>query len=478
MSYHTKDHDIQVREYADMCRYFDYEEVRDIIYKNRTGDLIDIIQGDSGVDTANMEEAMGACVSGESLEKFVDIRDIALKADSAGEVGYSLNLDKFSSFLEKLRNNQSESGIVIGKIRDCIENVTYEGKVQLSLEQIREILLFGVLFAYVNHIPKDEDFAILKKFLNISISTAGRMILQHNKNLEIRKPIEELPCYKEAGGEETLCLELITIHNVLDEPALITLKDSPIQRHLAPGEQILALTERGTVITFLPRMCVSKEWVVYQAGSHLEAQRSGDRITLPLESEESVFFSESPLFGFMIAEKSGKFYGSQFKGEKPSKKVCYLKGDLQNYGFLFSDGSYAGHEAYTNWSSLLFFQLGGGKGVAVTADRKAIDCRGKKLGDDVAAVSCCGERYALLKMDGTVVTNQGRLEGVPIPARAVCTDAYGCWISTDDTLFYWDGNEKRSVCSLKEQPMDEIEQDGSGEYVAGRFVENGIQRLR
>lgn len=486
MSYRNQNRDIQVAYYDEMCTHFDYEEVREILDQKRVEDITDIIYTDNGANIQGMKEALDAITglsdSPDILEKFIKDKGVATNETSEREdcvcaEGYNFDLNKFSLFLTTLRNPATEEN-VIREIICRVSAATFEGKAKLSLGQMCEILLFGVLFTYIQKVPEDAEFCTLQKFLNLEDTMAIQTLLQRKKNLDVRKPVVEFPCYKGLKEEKMLQLELALIRNMLDEPVLITLENSPLRRYLEPKEQILALIEKGNVVTFLPRIGMSKDWIVYQDGRSLEARKNGAITKLPLGSDELVLFSESERYGFMIAERTGEFQNERFKGISPDNGICFLKGDLQNYGFLFPDGSYQGHEAYTNWNSILFFDLGGGNGIAVTADRSAIDRNGKRLCDQVAAVSCCGERYIFLRMDGSVVTNQGRLSDIPTPARAVCADAHGCWISTDESLFYWDGNRTRNMCSLKELPLDEIEKDNSGEFVSGRFVDNKVERLR
>lgn len=448
-----------------MCTYFDYEEVRKVILKDNPGNIWDILDGDSGANRTMMKavldlwerNANGDWNHGLDEPLF---EDIFLAQDSIGQDKYQLNLEKLSSFLTRLRRNVSKD--IVDAAAECIGKATYHGKAILSQEQIREILLFGVLFVYVQREPQDRDFQALQAFLSLDETGMVQERLRHCREMEVERPSMEFPCFMGAGEEKQLYLEILVIRNGLNQPALITLKDCPLQRHLAPKEELLALMADGAVVTFLPRMCMTKNWAVRQSGDSLLAEKEGKTRTISLEGKGRVFFSESDRYGFMAADRNENFHGKRFKGKEPGGKICWLKGDLQNYGFLLPDGSYCGHLAFKGWDQLLFFDLSGGSGIAVTADRTAIDGKGKVLGENIAAVSCCGQQYILLRMDGTVTSDQGKLGEIPAPARAVCADRQGYWVSTDNTLFYWDGAMK-----AWQQAMDEMERDNTGTYVGG-----------
>lgn len=478
---------IQVVRYEDMCRYFDYEEVRKVIRKEEVGNIIEgIVEGDAGVEKSRLEGALRMYgleekFSGDRIftsskpdseGKFQEIFPV-IDSDGKESSAYRIDLEKIFHFLDGMRSSSSKE--TIQQIIHCIDVVTYQGKVNLTFQQIQEILLFGVLFAYVQREPRDADIQMLQEVLGLDGAQAIQELLQSHTDTEIQEikicqPSLELPCFMGKYGKSPLRLELAVLHNQLEQTVVVRLQDCPLQRHLKPKEDLMVLKANGQVVTFLPRVCMSRDWVVYQKERELVAEKGDAMRTIQLEREGRVFFSESDRYGFMIADRTGAFQGAQFEGKKPEGQICWQKGDLQNYGFLFSDGSYyGGLDFHKTWKSLLFFDLGGGCGVAVTADRCAINEKGIKLGDQVAAVSCCGEHYILLRMDGTVISDQGPMTGIAEPARAVCADAHGYWISTDDALLYWDGG-----ITTYPQPLEEIERNNSGTRVGGISSENQI----
>lgn len=466
---------IRVDCYPLMCTYFAYEEVRKVIFKekiDKIGYIEEIVQGDPG--SQNMSKALQIYASGgpggeETFRELFPATGSGPEKDSS----YQIDADKLSRFLGTLRAGSSQE--VIQSIIGCIQKVTYEGKACLSLRQIQEVFLFGILFAYVQRKPQMGDLQLLQEFLGLDGTQVVQELLQSQPDTEIQElgiwqPTLELPCFAGRTGKDPLRLELAVLHNQQDQPAVVTLQDCPLRRHLKPKEDLLVLKANGQVVAFLPRVCMSGDWTVYQKERELVAEKGGATQTIPLEGEGCVFFSESERYGFMIADRTGAFQGAQFKGKRPEGKICWQKGDLQNYGFLFSDGSYQGGLTFdTRWKSLLFFDLSGGHGVAVTADRSAINERGELLGKQIAAVSCCGEHYILLRMDGTVVTDRGPVEDVAGPARAVCADAQGYWISTDQNLLYWNDG-----ITTYPQPLEEIERNNSGSRVGGLSSENQL----
>lgn len=256
-------------------------------------------------------------------------------------------------------------------------------------------------------------------------------------------------------------MKLIVIQNKMDEPALIKLENCPIQWHLEPDEKILALTADGAVVTFLPRICAVEDHVIYQENDCLAAV--GDaKEQIALGNEDITFFAESRKYGLLIADRNGKFIHTQFKGKTPGKEVCWFGGDCEDYGFLFKDGTYEGHYSRMAWENVLFFQLSAGNGIAVTADRKAVDRNGKEICENAAAVSCCGKRYMILCMDRSVITDQGKIGLLPSDVRSVCADAYGYWIATDEAV-YRRGEQEAEYQII----LDEIERDNVGLSVYG-----------
>ena len=255
---------------------------------------------------------------------------------------------------------------------------------------------------------------------------------------------------------------------------MIQLDNCPLQRHLGAKEKMLALTVDGKVVTFLPRFCAAQHQLICQQGNQLKPCDDNKDFVL-LDKDDTVFFGESQEYGLLIANQEGKFISTKdrFKGDPPKQKIVWLQGDLRDYAFLASDGSFIGRCQYEGWKNLLFFEISVSNGIAVTAERKAINAKGKVLTDRVAAVSCCGHRYIILRTDGTVLTDKGEVSRPDFPARAVCTDAYGYWISTDKK-FYWLG----AGDSCWDHPLAEIFRSNDGMTVFGTENSESFLQLR
>lgn len=459
-----------------------YECVRDVILGKMVGSIDDIISKDSSIKDRNaILDVLNLCHhSPEEAQENAVIRNVFIfkpewAASEEAEV-YQIDLKKLSEFLEGVRSPYDRD--TLGKIIEGIKDSTYNGSAYLSLMQVREILLFGTLFAIVPKAPEERDLTLLQKYLALDSTQPLQEVLMGDQAFDVKQSPTELPCFLGAKGRKMFPLRLARIRNVSDEAVLITLKNCPLRRTLPPKSQLLALvTKQGEVVTFLPGICMAMGQAVYQDGRNIVAECSGSKETLPLQSGEPFFFSESEQFGLLVADKDGQFQDRNFHGTKPEKQVYWLKGDLENYGFLFSDGSYGGFRKYATWNSLLFFDLGGNNGIAVMADRTAIDSSGKKLGEHIAAVSCCDMQYIMLRMDGSVVTDLGEFP-IPGPARAVCADAQGYWISMDDKLLYYNGRERRQIPLPDGKTVEELARDNAGTSVGGRTNENNILFLR
>lgn len=459
-----------------------YECVRDVILGKMVGSIDNIIREDPNIKDGNaILDVLNLCHhSPEEAQENAVIRNVFIfkpewAASEEAEV-YQIDLKKLSEFLAGVRSPYDQD--TLDKIIEGIKDSTYNGSAYLSLMQVREILLFCTLFAIVPKAPEERDLTLLQKYLALDSTKPLQEILMGDQTFDVKQSPTELPCFLGAKGRKMFPLRLARIRNVSDEAVLITLKNCPLRRTLPPKSQLLALvTKQGEVVTFLPGICMAMGQTVYQDGRNIVAECSGSKETLPLQSGEPVFFSESEQFGLLVADKDGQFQDRNFHGTKPEKQVYWLKGDLENYGVLFSDGSYGSFRTYATWNSLLFFDLGGNNGIAVMADRTAIDSSGKKLGEHIAAVSCCDMQYIMLRMDGSVVTDLGEFP-IPGPARAVCADAQGYWISMDDKLLYYNGRERRQIPLPDGKTVEELARDNAGTSVGGRTNENNILFLR
>lgn len=521
MSY-TTEKGITIKIYSNLCSFFSYKEVRDVIFGNRVGNLFDIlkdflneVKDNNGAGVFQIEQegvtilydlfgtpAEGATILSDHFSPSAPGKDQSetlktqnetydnppktpeelfagaeyqsifplLKKKNTNRTSSSLDLEKLDGFLSKIWKESERIQLILSEV----SAITSKGTINLSLEQAYEIILFCALFAWIRRIPATSDVTQLKEYLNLNSLEASEQILKKAKELIIQEEIKVLPYFQGQSGKKTINLELAVIYNKLDVPALIQLDNCPLQRHLGAKEKMLALTVDGKVVTFLPRFCAAQNQLLLQQGSQLQPNDDTEDF-VPLDEDDTVFFGESQEYGLLIANQEGKFISSKerFKGEPPKQKIVWLQGDLRDYAFLDNNGRFIGRTQRTNWKNLLFFDISVGNGIAVTTDRRAIDANGNTLSHQAASVSCCGKHYIILRTDGTVLTDKGEVSRPDFPARAVCADAYGYWISTDNKL-YWLGIGD-SCC---DQPLEEILRSNDGMTVFGIEASEDFLQLR
>lgn len=421
-----------VTKFEGLQAHFSYPQVRELIYREKhiativkskeVGDMLNIIKG-----VKNIEELLDDFTVGTPTR----VGDIF----NASDAHRTVVLDKLVEYLKK--NYYFEDST---KIRNSVSRITSDGTRHLNPAQAYEVLLFSSLFAYVQKKPDEDDEAYLENLLK----------------------------------QQSQDLMLDLMQNKTQNTIVIPAADSPLQRHLAPGEQILALTISGKVITFLPRICALESLVMYRKSSKLVAQDRNKKEVMSLDDPNVHIFSRSDDYGLLAADEQGNFIQEYCAAEGPDGEILWLRGDQDDYGFLLSDGSYQGRRPKKGWNNLLSFDLCNGGAIAVSNDRKAIDENGKVLGEHIAAVSCCAQRWILLRLDGSVVTDQGDLPITEGTGRAVCADAEGYWVSTDDKLLRIEDN---TIVEEFDEPMDEIWQDNFGTTVCGLGTDGSIQFL-
>ena len=534
MSY-TTEKGIQVRTYPNLCRFFNYDEVRSVILGKNIGDLFDILEdfitdrkdeiehgGERilydlfGTPVLNKTQTNTSEQQEEKYNKppktpkelfekkeYQSIFPLLQDRNSIKSVP-SLDLEGLCNFLYKIcidtkciQHIHSEVSGITGKghlhldlnqaeeicnnlykdYRDveCIQHIhsevssiTGKGHLHLSLDQAYEIIIFCALFVWIRRIPEERDVTQLKDHLNLNTIEASEQILKKTNEIVIQEKVKVLPYFQGQSCEKPLNLELAVISNQLDVPVVVQLDSCPLLRHLGAREKMLALTTDGKVVTFLPRFCAAQSQLILQHGSKLQPY-DDSKDFVQLDEDDTVFFGESQEYGLLIANQEGTFISTKdrFKGDPPKQKIVWLQGDLRDYAFLDNNGNYIGRTRKRNWKNLLFFDISVGNGIAVTADRRAIDANGNTLSHQAVAVSCCGERYIILRIDGTVLTDKGEISRPDFPARAVCADAYGYWIATENTLYcLYESEESLDYC------IEEISRNNSGTVVYG-VLSNG-----
>ena len=458
--------DIQISEYASLAQHFKYKEVREIIRDplQRMG-LIEVI-GNSPREADLIKAIINHCQQETQPIEYGNedgYESIFFQLFTGKPNSWKINWEKLGQSVDKLGKvgyggeDRWQAGI-----QDKVSSVVRHETI-LKDTQAHELLLFCTLFAYLHREPNDSDARQLREFLNI------QPLLQ--KYTELISPTTEFECYQYVEGEN-LQLDLAVIYNSLEKPALVKGKGSPLQRILSANERILVLTANQRIVDFLPRICVISDHVVYQKDNRLLIEGMQNSIFEGPEQKAVYFASWSSHFGYLIADESGHLYPNQALVAQtyPENNIRWMKGDFQNYGFLTSQGSYQGLRPIDAWKGqrLISFDLSGGCGVALTEERIAVNQEGAILGQNVAAVSCFGQRYILLMMDGSIVTDRARLQ--VSNARAVCTDRDGYWIATDKRLLYFKKDAK--VPQAYDVRMEEIARDNDGCTIYG-FGNNG-----
>lgn len=345
----------------------------------------------------------------------------------------------------------------------------------LSRVQAHELLLFCTVCAVVHHIPDKDDVIFLKRdCMKLDDGIIQVPEKSEDPTIELLNPESTLPGFRKKQETRTLKLFQTEIRNSTDDVALVKLQNSPLQRWLQPEESLLALDTGDGFVTFQPRICVSGDTVIRQKDSRLVSDEN-EQDCLELKDAQPVFFAESRKYGLLIADKTGLFQDTNFRIKVPGQTVCWFRGDCEDYGFLLPDGSYRGASSRKGWTDLLFFDLGMGSGVAVTADRQAIDGSGRQLCGQVAAVSCCGSRVIFLKTDGSVETDRGAVKGLTGPVRTVCADKLGYWAATDEKLYRLNGQGQEEACY--DVILDEIQRNNTGTAVFGLQKDGQLIRL-
>ncbi len=460
--------EIAIRNHTYMQKYFDYTEIRTILHGNdpkwKPQDVIGIFE------SANCNRILSVIQNASDLfhcDTFSSLFTFNEKSTSISTPDRRfVDFDALETFLKEL---WSEADTVT----EVVQTYLPVCNVMLTNLEAYELLLFCSLFTCMQLTPNADDLELLKKHMDESVPKTAVYHLKDPKKISVFTPTAQLPCFEGVSEEEQVHLGLTVIYNELNEPITVTLESSPLRRHLAAHEEILVLTANGKAVNFLPRFCAAQGYIYRQEQSNLLAtDKVGHTFSLSLNTEGPIFFSESKKHGILAADKDGRFLSVPFDGKKPDNSVCWLKGDLQDYGFLTSQGTYEG--AYTRecWKGILFFDLGGGNGIAVTSNRCAIDSTGTVVGENVAAISCCENRFILLHMDGSVTTDRGDLQLPNLYAHAVCVNRDGYWVVTDDTLFHIG-----KIVTKYERIPDELERNNLSSTVYGLYADGEISPL-
>ena len=458
--------EIQIDTYSSFAQNFKYKEVREIIRDSRKCRAVIGVIGNSSRDADLIKAIINHCQQETQPIEYGNedgYANIFCQLFIGNPNEWKINWEKLEQSIDTLgeSGNKGEDQWKAG-IQDKVGRVVGRETI-LKDVQAHELLLFCTLFAYLHRVPNDSDARQLREYLNIQL-------LQ--KYTELISPTTEFECYQYVEGEN-LQLDLAVIYNSLEEPALIKVKGSPLQRMLSANERILVLTANQRIVDFLPRICVISDHVVYQKDNRLLIEGMQNSIFEGPEQNAVYFASWSSHFGYLIADESGHLYPNQALVAQtyPENNIRWMKGDFQNYGFLTSQGSYQGLRPIDAWKGqrLISFDLSGGCGVALTEERIAVNQEGAILGQNVAAVSCFGQRYILLMMDGSIVTDRARRQ--VSNARAVCTDRDGYWIATDEKLLYFKKDAKIPQ-AYDDVRMEEIARDNDGCTIYG-FGNNG-----
>ncbi len=470
---HNRSGGIKIEKYSMMKKYFNYEQVRGLLLKKdanyceeNADDVLVILKSkDCAVNSSPLLTVIENAADPFGCKELINIFPTDEASDIISTELRSVDYSNLQNYLEAM---WSEPYFVCDPVCEKLTD-----KMAYTKEQAYELLLFCSLFAFLQKEPENGDVELLKGYLEQLSPDTAKYHQSDRSVIDIVTPTAELQGFSGCSDGRNIKLSLTVIRNKLDTTVTVTVENSPLRRRLAAHSELLALTANGETVTFLPRFCVAQDYLYRQKESSLiAADSAGHTFSLPLAVEGPVFFSESKKYGILAADKDGRFLSVPFHGKKPDDTVCWLKGDLQDYGFLTQQGTYEGACTRESWKDLLFFDLGGGDGLAVTADRRAIDSSGNIVGENVADVSCCGNRFILLHTDGSVTTDCGPLQVPGLYARAVCAERNGYWVATDEALYH----VGQTVTKHKPVP-DELARSNINAAVYGLYSDGEIKPL-
>ena len=214
-----------IRYYEDMCDYFDYEQIRRIIRGEDAAYILD--------DIAEIMEANGASflkIIGTAEPQKLDVcKTILIKENTGRDFLYSffakVDVKNLNLFPRRLGG---KSFVLPKELQDVLS-------FPLTTKQIKELIHFYALFAYVKRVPSDKDFTLLQSCM------------------ELDSPEVILPCFQQQPSGQAPELKLSLLRNPLDTNLLLCLDSCSLQQVLPAGKEIAALTADGQVVTFLQK---------------------------------------------------------------------------------------------------------------------------------------------------------------------------------------------------------------------------------
>lgn len=438
---------VQIKTRANLKRYFDYDQIIGILAGNDTEeDFTEIV------------------TEGEPLKT-------VLKNKAAEVPGYFTEIDDNpgtwqigdgKGFLKKLN---LDPGKYQTALNSCVQD-----DIILSTDQAYELLLAFALFAYAGYVPEENDGYLhqVKQRLNLRTEQLQEMMVKPSGTICLTEEETVFPSFSESMEMGTP--ELVVIRNESEALAVVRLENCPLQRHLNKQEEVMALTIGGKIAVFFPQICADDNQIIFNDKDKTIAMNTSGEETGCLEKQAKLF-AVSRDYGFFSTDRDGK----HISGTLPDDiNICWLSAALDDYGYLTFEGKYVGAKPRDMWKNLICFDLSTGGGAAIKTNRDAINGNGKILAKNTAAVSTFGDHYILLLMDGSVQAD------VKLPGgnefRAVCADANGYWLSTDEELIRLD-NEGKEIFR-GQTPMDEIVRDGLGQTVYGKGTDGKIYCLQ
>lgn len=486
-----------VDTFADMCRqkdYFDYKTIRDLLFSDeeeQRRQVLELCQAQQEAtwypfwDNANKDAAeylmkLNLADQERAMERGDDCFGIA-------ELNHCLM--RLSNGLEAAIENSDGLGNLSKSMQSVVTQLKEKGivneEMKLTAKQLKEIVFFLALYFPTSHSDIDKEAQELQTFLTQEEVTPD---VYHEPSIpEIQNPPEPstktmelnasitLPFFSGTKDPGNLEIDLCCMENKSDKPICVTLKGSSLRRHLVASEKIWALKMHEKIVAFLPRMAVASKCIHIQTASGIQIRYLNRVEQLPQQASVLAIGEGGRLFvdekGSISNEYSTGVFQNIMIGEK--RAVCWGRCCIRSYGLLFSDGSFFGSQAYPNWDRLLGFDITSRQRIAILSDRTAVDKDGKILGRNVAAVSCCGDRYLLLMADGSVQSDKGKC-AIKERILAICA-ARDYWIATEQCVYQY-SQQMEEICTFPHR-IDELECDDTGRNVFARLADGRYVKL-
>lgn len=486
-------HNVQIRDYPLLNKYFDFRELYDLLCSEDAYLFYEFCKLNLSClrTTVVYHKVIGTWTpKGEAIPNtglryltenpnqimeeelgFGKKAFVPAETSDAGEVLVKLrDSNDFATMImcwmqqteNKLAPKKEDWSLEAQSIKNAVTRLTKDGSRRFTVDAAVELYVYFLLHALAAVMPdKTESIEEMDAHLAQQCpATADTLSRERCVTLHAGadgKADIPLPYYTGESCKGDL-LSIVEFKNMSKIAITARVKGTVLSRNIGPGKSVYALRKGNRFAAFLPRFrysarIITSLWNRKLINCGVRQEEVNTDITYP------VMWAHSEEYGQFIINQDGEMdTQTAWPNSIPTSPIVSVDGTAIDYCLLLEDGTFQSSIQKPGWKGrrLIAVRIGLNSAVAIDDGRRAVLANGKCIGKDVLEARTYNGHYILLSSTGEVTTDSGLQINETGYAVDVCPAGY--IVALEDEIRHYTF-ENRLLAEWPVMNVTEVEAD-------------------